>query len=158
MRNYREYLRVPASYWILGGITMVTFATMVWGGFNLLVAAGVYVVLLGGPGAALLWWGHTSVEVSDGELRAGRATLPLAQAGQVQALDESQTRQMRGPLADPSAFMMTRPYLRCAVYVEVTGDHPARPYWLIGTKKPEALAAAIERSRPQVRAEGPSMA
>jgi hypothetical protein len=158
MRNYREHLRAPASWWVLGFITMITFASFVWAGFSLVVALVSYVVLVGGPALALLIWGHATIEVSDGELKAGKATLPLAQAGQVQALDQEQTRQMRGPLADPAAFMMVRPYLRRAVFVEVTGDHPRGPYWLIGTRHPGELAAAIERSRPQARAGDPSVA
>jgi hypothetical protein len=158
MRNYREHLRVPASWWLLGFITMVTFASFVWAGFNLVVALVSYVVLLGGPAVALLIWGNSSIQVTDGELKAGRATMPLAQAGQVQALDEAQTRQMRGPLADPAAYMMLRPYLRYAVFIQVLGEHPPRPYWLIGTRDPDALAAAIDRSRPQARAGDPSVA
>jgi hypothetical protein len=43
------------------------------------------------------------------------------------------------------------------VYIEVTGDEQGPPYWLIGTRRPDELAAAIERSRPQARASGSSM-
>jgi hypothetical protein len=158
MGNYREHLRVPASWWVLGFITMATFASFVWAGFSPLAAVVSYVVLLGGPAVVLLIWGSVTIMVSDGELRAGRATMPLAQAGHVQALDEAQTRQLRGPLADPAARMMLRPYLRQAVYVEVTGDRPARPYWLIGTRHPAELASAIDRSRPQARTGDTSVA
>jgi hypothetical protein len=47
--------------------------------------------------------------------------------------------------------------------VEVAGaagqDAPAGPpYWLVGTRDPEALVRAIETSRPQARAAGPTMA
>jgi Protein of unknown function (DUF3093) len=158
MRRYREHLRVPASWWVLGFITMVTFASFVWAGFSLWVALASYVVLLGVPAVALLIWGHSSIEVTDGELKAGHATLPLAQAGQVQALDEEQTRQLRGPLADPASYMLLRPYLKYGVYVQVLGDSPARPYWLIGTRHPDELALAIDGSRPQARTGNPSVA
>ena len=70
------------------------------------------------------------------------------------ALDEARTRALRGPSADPRAFMLIRPYLKYAVYIEVTAEHQDRPYWLIGTRRPAELAAAIERSRPQARADG----
>lgn len=158
MRNYREYLRAPASYWILGYITAVTFAAFTWSGFGESFAVVASVLLLGGPAVVLVHWGAARIEVTHGELRAGRAAMPLAQAGQVQALDQEQTRQLRGPQADPSAFMLIRPYLRYSVYIEVTGDDLARPYWLIGTRHPEALASAINRSRPQARADDPSVA
>jgi hypothetical protein len=154
MRSYTERLRVPAAYWWLDMFTAVTFASFVWGGFNLIVAAASYILFCGGTAAVLLLWGRTTIEVSSGELRAGTATLPLAIAGEVVALDETQARALRGPRADPSAFMLLRPYLKLAVYIEVIGEHQDRPYWLIGSRRPAELAAAIERSRPQARAGG----
>jgi hypothetical protein len=158
MRGYRERLTVPASYWVLGFITMVTFASFVWAGFSVAIAIAAYVILVGGPGVALFAWGNATIVVGDGELRAGRARLPLAQTGHVQALDAEATAKLRGPLADPAAFMLIRPYLRRAVYVEVAGEHPARPYWLVGTRNAEALASAIDASRPQARAGDASIA
>jgi hypothetical protein len=75
-------------------------------------------------------------------------------AGDVVPLDEAQATALRGPRADPRAFMLIRPYLKVAVYIEVTGEHQERPYWLLGTRRPAELAAAIERSRPQARTGG----
>jgi hypothetical protein len=163
MRSYREHLRVPASYWVLGFITMVTFASFVWAGFSYLVAVAAYAVLVLLPGVALLAWGNATIVVADGNLRAGRAVLALDRAGQVQALDAGATAKLRGPLADPAAFMLVRPYLKRAVYVEVAGPAggdapPAPPYWLVGTRDPEALATAIETARPQARAAGSAVA
>jgi Protein of unknown function (DUF3093) len=154
MRSYTERLRVPASWWLLGMLSAVIFASTAWAGFSVLVAVASYVVFCGGCAAALLIWSHTTIEVSNGELRVGASTLPLAVAGEVAALDEARTRALRGPSADPRAFLMSRPYLKLAVYIEVTGEHQNRPYWLIGTRRPTELAAAIERSRPQARADG----
>jgi hypothetical protein len=145
---------VPAAYWVLGMLSAVIFASTAWAGFNLIVAIACYVVFCGGCAAVLLAWSHTTIEVSDGELRAGSATLPLATAGEVAALDETQSRALRGPRADPRAFMLIKPYLRLAVYVEVTGEDQERPYWLIGSRRPAELVAAIERSRPQARTGG----
>jgi hypothetical protein len=154
MRSYTEQLRVPAAYWVLGMLSAVILASTAWAGFNLIVAIACYVVFCGGCAAVLLAWSHTTIEVSDGELRAGSATLPLATAGEVAALDETQSRALRGPRADPRAFMLIKPYLRLAVYVEVTGEDQERPYWLIGSRRPAELVAAIERSRPQARTGG----
>lgn len=158
MRNYREHLGVPILWWVLGLTTAVTFAWLSWAGFNLLIGVILFVVLVLGPAAGLAIWGRSTIEVSSGELRAGRATLPLALAGTVQALDRKQTEQMRGPMADPAAFMWVRPYLRLAVYIEIAGEDAERPYWLIGTRHPVELAQAIDRSRPQFRTGDTSMA
>jgi hypothetical protein len=151
MRSYTERLRAPASSWVLGEVSAVIFASTTWAGLSLIVAIASYVVFCGGCAALLLIWGHARIEVFDGELRAGSATLPLALAGDVAALDEVQATAMRGPRADPSALMLIRPYLKLAVYIEVTGEHQERSYWLLGTRRPAELAAAIERSRPQAR-------
>jgi hypothetical protein len=158
MHHYREHLRVPASWWVLGLTTMATFAAITWAGFSLAIGVAIFVVLVIGPAVALAIWGQATVEVGAGELRAGRRVMPLAQAGQVQALNEEQTRQLRGPMADPAAFMWVRPYLRESVYIEIAGEDPQRPYWLVGTRHPGELAAAIDRSRPQSRADDASMA
>lgn len=80
--------------------------------------------------------------------------MPLAGTGEVAVLDEAQSRALRGPRADPSAFLLIRPYLPVAVYIEVTAPDQGPPYWLIGTRHPADLAAAIQRSRPQARAGG----
>jgi Protein of unknown function (DUF3093) len=154
MPNYTEQLRVPVSWWVLGMLSAFIFASTAWAGFSVLVAVASYVVFCGGCAAALLLMSRTKIEVSNGELRVGASTLPLAVAGEVAALDEARAWALRGPSADPRAFMMVRPFLKLAVYIEVTGEHQDRPYWLIGTRRPAELAAAIERSRPQARADG----
>src|ERR1700735_1795173 len=127
MRNYREQLRAPASWWLLCLICVALFGTTLWAGFSLLVAAAVYVVLGAGCAAALLLWGHATIEVTRGELRAGSATMSLSLAGEVAALDDAQARALRGPRADPAAFLLIRPYLKRAVYVEVLGQFSTRP-------------------------------
>jgi hypothetical protein len=83
----------------------------------------------------------------------------------VQVLDAAQTAKLRGPLADPAALMLIRPYLKRAVYIEVTeppagtGAGRAHPYWLVGSRNPEALAAAIVSARARAaRAGDPSVA
>jgi Protein of unknown function (DUF3093) len=148
MRIYREQLTAPGSWWLLGMLSVVLFGTTLWAGFSLLVAAAVYLALGVACAAALLIWGSATIEVTSGELRAGRSTMSLSLAGEVSALDDTQARAMRGPRADPAALMLVRPYLKQAVYVEVVGQFASRPYWLIGTRRPAELAEAIERSRP----------
>lgn len=133
------------------------FGTTLWAGFNLFVAIGCYLVIGGVTAGTLLYWGSPVIEVTAGELRAGRARLPLSQVGDVAELDEAQARALRGPRADPSAYLLIRPYLKLALYVQVLSADPARPYWLIGTRRPAELAAAIQRSRPQSRARGSSV-
>ena len=189
MRVYHERLTVPLSWWLVGLATIVVLATEVVPGWPLPVEAIIYVVLVGGVVAMLLNWGRLSVDVSGGELRAGYAQLPLTAIGEVTALDEAQTRSLRGPRADPAAYLMIRPYLRQSVYVEVASpayrapaaeaapprrwpgwltrkNDPktkirtlaaAAPYWLVCTRHPAELAAAINGARPAARTDGVTM-
>lgn len=154
MRVYHERLHVPATWWLIGMACAVFLGAGFFAGVSWQLVLVVYAVLGGACAAIMLAWGKISIEIRDGELRAGRAGLPLAVAGQVSVLDEAQTRAMRGPRADPAAFLLVRPYLPRAVYIEVTSPAAVTPYWLVGTRRPDELAAAIETSRPAARADG----
>jgi hypothetical protein len=150
MHFYRERLFAPPLWWVVGMITMLMFGAIVWTGFDLAITAAVFGTLIVITAAFLLNWGRAVIEVTPGELRAGGATLPLAMAGEVRALDEAQTRALLGPRADPRAYTLIRPYLRYAVFIEVSEPQPTSPYWLVQTRHPAELASAIERSRPVV--------
>jgi hypothetical protein len=157
MHFYRERLFAPPLWWVVGMITMLTFGAIVWTGFDLVITIAVFAALIAITAAFLLNWGRAVIEVSAGELRAGTATLPLVMTGEVRPLSEEQTRALLGPRADPTAHTLIRPYLRYAVYIEVKGPQPASPYWLLETRHPAELAAAIESSRPVVSPGGLAM-
>ncbi len=150
MHSYRERLFAPPLWWVTGMLTMLTFGAIVWTGFDLGITLAVFGALILVTAAFLLNWGRVSIEVADGVLSVGPDRLPLADAGEVVPLDERQSRALRGPHADPRAHVLIRPYLRCAVYVEVTRPGAASPYWLLATRRPAELAAAIESARPVV--------
>ncbi len=150
MQSYRERLFAPPLWWVTGMLTMLTFGAIVWTGFDLGITLAVFGALILVTAAFLLNWGRVSIEVADGVLSVGPDRLPLADAGEVVPLDERQSRALRGPHADPRAHVLIRPYLRCAVYVEVTRPGAASPYWLLATRRPAELAAAIESARPVV--------
>jgi len=181
MRVYHERLWVPVSWWLVGLAVIVILGAELAAGFGGPAVAAIYAVLVAGWAALLLSWGRPRVEVAGGELIVGRARLPLAVAGEVSPLNRAQTRAIAGPGADPAAFTLIRPYLREAVYVEVTepalGGVPRRrlrwrrwwvhaevtgpvadpPYWLVATRHPAELAAAINSARPAARAGGTAM-
>jgi hypothetical protein len=163
MRDYHERLRVPISWWLISAMCVLILGTELFAGFPLWVGVVVYIALALICAAFLMHWGGATVSVANGELRAGSlrppkpgserpyrrasARLPLTAAGEVRPLDAAQTRAMRGPRADPKAYLLIRPYLRESVYIEVTGADADWPYLLICTRHPGSLAEAIERSR-----------
>jgi hypothetical protein len=157
MHSYRERLYAPLLWWLAGALTLFTFGAIVWTGFDLVITIAVFGTLFLIEAAFLLNWGRATIVVGGGELTIGNATLPLGETGAVHALDEPQFRTMRGPRADPRAYLLIRPYLRYAVYVQVTSPDAPWPYWLVATRRPAELAAAIELSRPVPRPGGRAM-
>ena len=45
--------------------------------------------------------------------------------------------------ADARAYLLLRPYLKRAVRVEIADPADPTPYWLVATRHPETLAAAL---------------
>ena len=154
MRVYHERLRVPVSWWVLGLLSAFLLGAGFLAGFDWEPALIVYAAITVPMAAFLICWGWLRIEVRRGVLRVGKSALPLVQAGQVTVLDADQTRALRGPRADPAAFLLARPYLPQAVYIAVEDPAGGTPYWLIGTRRPAQLAAAIDAARPAARAGG----
>jgi hypothetical protein len=154
MRDYHERLRVPIAWWFISAMCVLILGTELFAGWSFIVGVAIYIALALICAATLLHWGGAVVSVQDGQLRAARVRLPLGSTGEVQPLDEAQTRAMRGPRADPNAYLLIRPYLKQSVYVELTGADAAWPYLLICTRHPRELAEAIEKSRAELAAHG----
>jgi hypothetical protein len=148
MPDYRERLYAPLAWWLLAVPTVLILGATLYAGFAEPWPVVIMVGLAGGCAALLITMGLGTVEIRDGALRAGNAVLPLAAVSEVVGLDEKQTRQLRGPRADPAARLYSRPYLKEAVYLAV-GPGSAEPYWLVGTRHSAKLAAAVERCRMQ---------
>ncbi|WP_372735301.1 DUF3093 domain-containing protein [Nocardioides sp.] len=143
--TYVERLRVPFRWWVQGTMLVASLwlATIValpsalaWA-----VAAAAMVLLA----AALLAFGSARVAVDDEGFLAGRARIPGRFLGRAEALDADQTRRVAGPDADARAYLLLRPYLARAVRVEITDPADPAPYWLVSSRRPEALAAALQR-------------
>jgi hypothetical protein len=158
MRDYRERLYVPLAWWLLAVPIVLILGGTLYAGlpwpWPIIIIGGLAV----GCAAPLIALGRATVEVDETALRAGGAVLPLTAISEVVALDERQSAQLRGPRADPAARFYSRPYLKESVYVAVdppvvdtaqenSVHHRRVPYWLVGTRHPAELAAAIDRCR-----------
>ena len=155
MDDYRERLRVPLAWWLLAVPTVLILGATLYAGLAEPWPVIIMTGLAAGCAAFLITLGLATVEIRNGALRAGNAVLPLTAVSEVVSLDEKQTTRLRGPRADPAAHLYSRPYLKESVYLAVAASDPAQPaagsapYWLIGTRHPAELAAAIERCRVQ---------
>ena len=146
---YDERLRVPLRWWALGTMFVASLliaflvATPLW---LALSATGVVVVVWVGM---FVSYGSARVSVGGGVLTAGRARVPVAQLGDVQALDPDATRLLVGREADARAYLLIRPYVRRAVRVDIADPADPAPYWLVSTRRPDRLVAALLAARTE---------
>ncbi len=95
---------------------------------------------------------RTRIEVDRGEVRAGRARLPIRFVGRVAALTPQEAFRARTAAADPRAYLVLRPWASAAaVILEVTDPQDPHPYWLVSTRRPDRLADALGRARDAAR-------
>lgn len=148
--DYEERLTVPGWWWPLAAVLVALLGTEVHAGLSLAWKIGTYAVLGSLTAALLHFAGAAHVRVADGSLVAGKARLPLEFAGDVRALDRPATRAAMGPEADPAAYTLSRPWLPGSVRVEVVDPADDTPYWLVGSRHPDRLAAVLEAARRPV--------
>ncbi len=140
---YQERLVVPLRWWVQATMLLASLwlafivsmpAAAAW-----TATAALVLLTVGG----FLWFGSARVAVRDGVLHAGPAHISVDLLGPVEALDAEETRRVHGVDADARAFLYTRPYLKRSVLVPVLDPADRTPYWLLSTRHPQRLAAAL---------------
>jgi hypothetical protein len=84
-----------------------------------------------------------TLEVTAHEFRAGRASLPRFAIGAVTAATGSDAVAERGPALDARAWLLLRGWIHPVVRVEVLDADDPTPYWLVSTRRPAELVAAL---------------
>ena len=144
--RYEERVGASAVLWIFVGILSVSLGVAYgaavgydWGFLMFAVVQGLGT-----------WWlltARSRIAVDDDVLVAGRATLPLEFVGTVLALDTEETRHAAGPGADARAYLLLRGSSSGSVKVVLDDPADPTPYWLLSTRRPVELRAAIETAR-----------
>lgn len=142
--TYRERLYVTWWIWPLPLLAAGLLAAEVHMGFPGVRSWLPYVILLPLTIVLIVRMGSTKVEVADGELRAGEAHIPLALLGDVEIIAPQDRRKAMGPHLDPAAFVVHRGWVKPLVRVRVNDPEDPTPYWVISTRHPEELVAAIK--------------
>lgn len=139
--TYSERLWPSAGFWLVVPLAGVGVALSLWpvGPAVALSTAGVVLVLC----VAGLVQASPRIVVTDGELRAGRAHVPLDLLGPVQGFVGEEARQERGPRLDARAFLVLRGWVDPVVRVGLTDPQDPTPYWLVSTRHPERLVATL---------------
>lgn len=103
------------------------------------VAIGMYVLV------ALIFTALSPViEVRDGTLRAGRASIPVSFVGAIEPLGSDALRDIIGPGADARNYMVVRGWIHRGVKLEITDASDPTPFWIITSRKPIALTEALQ--------------
>jgi hypothetical protein len=87
------------------------------------------------------------VAVRDGQLVAGAARIPVGLTGETEPFRGPDATAARGTQLDARAFTMFRGWVDPVLRVAVTDPDDPVPYWLVSTRRPEELRAAIEAER-----------
>jgi len=111
---------------------------------NVVVGIVVAIALYAGAVAFLLATTPT-IEVTDSQLRAGRAALPREFVGEAVALHGEDAFVARGQQLDSRAFTLLRGFVKDVVRVENTDPEDPAPYWVISTRHADRLVAALSR-------------
>ena len=140
---YRERWIVPLIWWpcALGLATLV--AAELHSGAPGVRSVLPYAVLLPLTAVLLTTGSRGSITVTDGVLHVPGARIPIALLKDGVALDRESFRVQTGPMADPRAYVVSRPWLHTAVRLTVDDPADPTPYWVVGTRRPAALLDAM---------------
>lgn len=140
---YRERLRVPARWWIQWGLMVASFwlamVAAIPGPLPWYITAALVLVLIW----LLRWYGSARIVVSEEWFQAGRARIERRYLSEIEALDAPRMRVVSGPEADARAFLVLRPYVAAGVRITLEDPRDPTPYWLVSSRRPQSLAAAL---------------
>ncbi|MFE3197128.1 DUF3093 domain-containing protein [Embleya sp. NPDC055664] len=146
MQAYSERLGVPASWWALT-VLMAVSGGLVGLAFGIVPTIVLTLVL----GALTAWatsaYGSARITVTETEVCAGRARVPLSALGAGVALDPEQARSLRMENADPRAFMLLRAYIPGAARIEVVDPADPTPYLYLSSRNPQRLVDVVAALR-----------
>jgi hypothetical protein len=142
---YRE--RLWASPWMFVATALVIPASLLVFAPISMVAGVITAIVLYSGCVALLVLASPVVEVRDGKFTAGKAQIETRLLGDAEASVGEEARQERGPRLDVRAWLLIRGWVDGVVRVPLEDENDPAPYWLVSSRRPTKLAAAINRSR-----------
>ena len=148
MTNYREKLW-PAPWLFISTALVIPASLLVFLPINttagIVVAIVLYLVCV-----ALLILGAPTIEVTDTEFRAGRASLPLSIAGTVEGFSGEEARAERGTRLDARTWLLIRAWISPLVKIQNLDERDSAPYWVVSTRHPDAVVAAVETAKQRI--------
>jgi hypothetical protein len=85
------------------------------------------------------------VVVTADDFTAGRAQLPRSAVSGAEAFEGQEATAERGQRLDARAWLLLRGWIPGVVRVELDDPSDPTPYWLVSTRQPRKLVAALSR-------------
>ena len=130
----------PAGWLVAAGLGALVGLALFPVSIALAWGVGIAAVVLALLAAAAL---TPQVSITGGELRAGSAHIPLDLLGPATPLAGEALRSALGPDLDARAYVCLRGWVHSAVRVELLDPQDPTPYWIVSTRRPHALVAAL---------------
>lgn len=141
--RYRERLRTPWWWYpvalfiaslLAAEFHIAGYSLTDWIPFGTLLPLSVVIV----------WsFGHSTLEISGGELRVRGAHLPLSYVSGSVGLDAATLRRVVGREGDPAAFVAIRPWIGPGVQLWLDDPEDPTPYWVVSTRHPERVVELL---------------
>jgi hypothetical protein len=138
---YRERLW-PSPWVFLSTALVIPASLLVFLPISLPVGAVAAVVLYGAIVVVLLATTAT-IEVTPTTFRAGRAHIERRLIAGAHARHGADATAERGVQLDARAWLLVRGWIPGLVRVDLADPDDPTPYWLVSSRRPEQLAAAL---------------
>jgi hypothetical protein len=143
MPNYRERLW-PAPWVFISTALVIPASLLVF--LPISTTAGIVcAIVLYGAIVVTLLVTTPAVEVDDALFVAGRARLPRNVVAEVTVFTGPDATAERGTRLDARAWLLIRGWIPGVVKVQLDDPSDPTPYWLVSTRHPEQLAAALSK-------------
>ncbi|BDI22851.1 DUF3093 domain-containing protein [Herbiconiux sp. L3-i23] len=143
--TYTERL-TPSAGVFLAWALLIPGGLLVFLPVSIWTAIAAAIVFYASACAALLLLAPR-VSVEDGEFRAGRAHIPVSVIAGASAHRGADATAERGPRLDARAYLCIRGWIDPVVRVELADPTDPTPYWIVSTRHPEDLIAALDAAR-----------
>lgn len=145
---YRERQWVPAYWWVLAGLLVALVSAQFALNRNIFWLIIPAIVLSLVAAWILITMSNTVISVeedADGTrwLLAEKAVLPDEMVSRSLAVPATAKRNAMGRQLDPAAFVVSHGWVHEMVMLVLDDPEDPTPYWLIGSKNPEALLRAF---------------
>lgn len=141
--RFREIVRWPLWLWFLAFLFNGSIILIFWAAFDDRATSIVAILLT----LSTFYVAHTSrltLEVSNTQLRVGKASIEKIYLGEALTLNRAEMRYHRGPGCDATAYLAIRFWIPTGIRIEIADPRDPTPYWLVSSKNFEKFATALK--------------